>query len=115
MLALPPPVAPPFKPNTGPIDGSLRASIEFLPMYLIPSWRAIAVVVLPSPAFVGVIAVTKISLPFFLFSNSSNMESSILALSFPYLTRYFSSIPAFEAIFAMSSNIKTSKNKFLYF
>ena len=47
-------------PKTGPIDGSRRATIDFLPS----RWRASAkpteVVVLPSPAGVGEIAVIRI-------------------------------------------------------
>ena len=43
-----------------------QAHIAFLPMWLSASVRPTVVVVLPSPAGVGVIAVTRISLPFFL-------------------------------------------------
>ena len=53
-------------PNDGPSDGSRRHSIAFLPMWLSASVRPTVVVVLPSPAGVGVIAVTRISLPFVL-------------------------------------------------
>jgi hypothetical protein len=48
----------------GPSDGSRRQSIAFLPMWLSASVRPTVVVVLPSPAGVGVIAVTRMSLPF---------------------------------------------------
>ena len=41
-----------------------QADIAFLPMALSASVRPTVVVVLPSPAGVGVIAVTRISLPF---------------------------------------------------
>ena len=51
-------------PNDGPSDGSRRHIIAFLPMKLSASVRPTVVVVLPSPAGVGVIAVTRISLPF---------------------------------------------------
>src|SRR5450756_1575534 len=47
-------------------EGSRKHSIAFLPMWLSASVRPTVVVVLPSPAGVGVIAVTRISLPFFL-------------------------------------------------
>src|SRR5262245_5596175 len=57
----PPPVPPPFWPNTGPSDGSRSAQAT-----LMPSFRAACVsptvqVVLPSPAGVGLIADTRIS------------------------------------------------------
>jgi hypothetical protein len=50
-------------PNDGPSEGSRRHSIAFLPMWLSASVRPTVVVVLPSPAGVGVIAETRISLP----------------------------------------------------
>jgi len=62
----PPPVAPPFIPNTGPNDGSLKANIDFLPIFLNPSANPIDIVVFPSPSGVGFIAVTNTSLPSFL-------------------------------------------------
>ena len=64
--AYPPPAAPPFTPKTGPRDGSRRATITFLPSFCMPSARPTVVVVLPSPAGVGLIAVTRINLPSFL-------------------------------------------------
>ena len=60
--AYPPPVPPPLIPNTGPIEGSRRQSITSLPIFPMPCVREIEVVVLPSPAFVGVIAVVMIEL-----------------------------------------------------
>ena len=59
----PPPAAPPFMPNTGPIDGSRRQTMLFLPMWLSASLRPTEVVVLPSPAGVGLMPLTRISLP----------------------------------------------------
>jgi len=59
----PPPVPPPFTPNTGPSDGSRMATIERLPSFRRPSARPIVVVDFPSPAGVGVIAVTSTSAP----------------------------------------------------
>ena len=61
--AWPPPAAPPFMPNTGPSEGSRRQTMAFLPMRFSASPRPTLVVVLPSPAGVGLIAVTRISLP----------------------------------------------------
>ena len=48
-----------------------------------PSVREIAVVVLPSPAFVGVTAVTAISFPLGCVASRSRTERSIFALSRP--------------------------------
>ena len=62
--AWPPPAAPPFMPNTGPRLGSRRQMIAFLPIRLSASPRPTVVVVFPSPAGVGLMAVTRISLPF---------------------------------------------------
>ena len=61
--AYPPPAAPPFIPNTGPIDGSRRQITVFFPSRFRASPSPTVVVVLPSPAGVGDIAVTRISLP----------------------------------------------------
>ena len=55
---------PPLTPKIGPIDGSRRHSITFLLSLPSPIVSATLVVVLPSPALVGVIAVTITSLPF---------------------------------------------------
>ena len=52
-----------FMPNDGPSEGSRRHSIAFLPMWLSASAVPTVVVVLPSPAGVGVMAVTRMSLP----------------------------------------------------
>ena len=62
----PPPVAPPFIPNTGPREGSLRHAIDFFPIFLRASVRPTVVVVFPSPAGVGLMAVIRISFAFFL-------------------------------------------------
>ena len=59
----PPPVPPPFTPNTGPSDGSRIATMARLPSRLSPSASPMVVVDLPSPAGVGVIAVTSTSAP----------------------------------------------------
>ena len=59
----PPPAAPPLMPNTGPSDGSRRASIVSMLMAFMLSERPTAVTVLPSPSGVGVMAVTSMILP----------------------------------------------------
>ena len=59
----PPPVAPPFIPKTGPNDGSRTQITAFFPKLFNASARPIVVVVFPSPAGVGLIAVINISFP----------------------------------------------------
>jgi hypothetical protein len=61
--AWPPPVAPPLRPNTGPIEGWRSASTARWPSRAGRRPGPPAVVVLPSPAGVGVMAVTRISRP----------------------------------------------------
>ena len=71
ICAKPPPAAPPFIPNTGPKEGSLKQMIVFLPIRFKASPKPTLVVVFPSPAGVGLIAVTKINFPSFLFCSVS--------------------------------------------
>src|SRR5699024_6614195 len=67
--AWPPPAAPPFIPKTGPMLGSRSASTARptsgfdWASSLSPSARPMLVVVLPSPAGVGLMAVTRVSRP----------------------------------------------------
>ena len=61
--AYPPPVAPPFNPNTGPKLGSRKAIIVFLPKRFKASPKPTVVVLFPSPALVGLIAVTSTNFP----------------------------------------------------
>jgi hypothetical protein len=56
---------------------------DFLPMWFSASPRPTVVVVLPSPAGVGLIAVTRMSLPSGLFFSVSTYSSEILALVWP--------------------------------
>jgi len=79
---LPPPVAPPLMPKTGPNEGSLRATIDFLPILFSAIDRLIDVVVLPSPAGVGVIAVTNTNFDCLTLSLSISLNG-ILALYLP--------------------------------
>ena len=58
-------------------------TIAFLPMRLSPSPRPTVVVVLPSPAGVGLIAVTRISLPSLLPFTDLMNSAEIFALSWP--------------------------------
>ena len=66
-------------PNTGPIDGSRRHSMTSLPITPMPCVSEIEVVVFPSPAFVGVMAVVMISFP----SGRSRRRSSTDRPTFP--------------------------------
>ena len=59
----PPPVAPPLAPKVGPSDGSRSATATRRPIFASPWVRPIEIVVLPSPALVGVIAETSTSRP----------------------------------------------------
>ena len=59
----PPPVPPPLCPNTGPKDGCRSVRATLLPMRASPWVRPTATVVLPSPAGVGVMAVTTTNRP----------------------------------------------------
>ena len=91
--AYPPPAAPPLIPKHGPKDGSLIATTDFFPN-LFKAWdNPIIVVVLPSPAGVGLIAVTKINFPSGLFSSRLIASSAILALYLPYNSKSSSSKP----------------------
>ena len=72
--------APPFIPKDGPKLGSRKQTIDFFPILFKPSLRPTEVVVLPSPAGVGVIAVTKINFPSFLLFKLSKYSKFIFAI-----------------------------------
>ena len=57
--------------------------MAFLPMRFSPSPRPTVVVVLPSPAGVGLIAVTRISLPSLAAAPEAMNSAEIFALSWP--------------------------------
>ncbi len=79
----PPPAAPPFIPNTGPMDGSLIPGMALCPS-ITKAWaRPMVMVVLPSPAGVGFVVVTSINFPLGSFSTRSMVESSTFALPLP--------------------------------
>src|SRR5688500_15812730 len=84
-------------PKTGPIDGSRRHSITSLPIFPMPCASEIDVVVFPSPAFVGVIAVVMTSLPSGRSASRSRIERDTLALERPYCSSSLSRIPASAA------------------
>src|SRR5260370_13196305 len=80
----PPPAAPPWVPNVGPIDGCRIAVVARLPMCLNACPRPKVVVVLPSPSGVGVTAVTTTYLAFGASASSSIADSLIFATCSPY-------------------------------
>ena len=67
-------------PNTGPKDGSRNVAIAFLPIFCKPCTRPMLVVDFPSPAGVGVIAVTNTNLPSGLSSKRRIASKEIFAL-----------------------------------
>ncbi|MBA7668568.1 hypothetical protein ES703_76681 [subsurface metagenome] len=77
--ALPPPAAVPLMFIVGPPEGCRKAPPTFSPRLPMPSIRPQEVVLLPSPKGVGVIAVTSMYLPSFLFLRRSIifMKSSL--------------------------------------
>ena len=78
--AYPPPAAPPFTPKTGPSDGSRNARTARRPIFPNPCVSETDVVVFPSPAGVGVIAVTLISLASGRSASRSRIDRSTFAL-----------------------------------
>ena len=84
-------------PNTGPKEGSLKTTVACLPILFNPSVKPIETVVLPSPAGVGVRAVTRTKLLCFIFS-SSIKDKGNLALYLPNISRSSSLILSFAAI-----------------
>ena len=96
--AWPPPVAPPFMPKLGPSEGSRRQMIVLLPIRLRASPRPTVVVVFPSPAGVGLIAVTRMSLPSGRFERLPRKSYSSLAMKRPNGRKADSGAPIFAAI-----------------
>ena len=83
IVARPPPVPPPLMPKTGPIEGSRRATVARAPAARSAWVRPIAVVVLPSPAVVGVMPVTRTSLPCGASVRRASASGASLALECP--------------------------------
>jgi hypothetical protein len=102
-VALPPPVPPPFAPKTGPSDGSRKAAMARTPRFASPCTRPIDDVVLPSPYFVGVMAVTSTSLPRGLFARSSVTVSHDSLARGPWRRRSSGSRSSFSATRVMGS------------
>ena len=95
---MPPPAAPPFIPKQGPSEASRIQIAAFLPIRFNPSPRPTVVVVLPSPAGVGLIAVTRIRLPSGLPSCALMNSADTFALSCPKGSMSSNPIPIFAPI-----------------
>ena len=91
-------------PNTGPKDGSRRQVIVLCPSWFNACARPMVVSVLPSPAGVGVIAVTNTSLPSLFFDSLLIASKEILALYLPYNSKSSSVSPTFFAMSTIDSS-----------
>ena len=92
-------------PNTGPSDGSRSAMTAFLPIFAIAWPSPAVVVVLPSPAGVGLIAVTRISFPSGPSFRREKSPSLSFALKRPYGSSSSSRTPSSRAISAMGLSL----------
>ena len=101
--AYPPPAAPPLIPKHGPSDGSRSAITAFLPSFPNASPSPTVIVVFPSPAGVGLMAVTRINFPSSLSLTLLMYSSDILALYLPYNSRSSSLMPHLAATFLIGS------------
>ena len=97
----PPPAAPPLIPKQGPRDGSLSAITAFLFNWPKACPKPTVIVVFPSPAGVGLIAVTSTSFPSSLSFILFQYSFEIFALYLPYNSKSSSVNP----IFAVTSLI----------
>ena len=88
----PPPAAPPLMPKHGPRDGSLSVVMVFFPSLFSAIDSPTFVVVFPSPAGVGLMAVTSTSFPLGRSFSRSNTSGLIFALYFPYSSNSSSEI-----------------------
>ena len=100
----PPPVPPPLMPNIGPSDGSRSVATTFLPSRPKPCAIPTVVVVLPSPAGVGVIPVTTMSLP--RLPPARMASSGIFALYLPCGIIAFVSSPSSAATSVIGRIVK---------
>ncbi len=99
----PPPAAPPFTPMLGPNDGSRSAMAVFLPSFARAWPKPTVVVVFPSPAAVGLMAVIKMRWPSGLSAKRLATAGDTLALYLPYSSRSSSVRPILSAILTMGS------------
>src|SRR4030095_8571834 len=91
-------------PNTGPSDGSRKHTAAFLPIRLSPSPGPLFLVLCPAPPGVGLIAVTRISLPSGLPCCFAIQSSEIFPLVRPYGTSASSGIARRFAISEIGSS-----------
>ena len=85
-------------PKHGPREASRMQIAAFFPILFKPSPRQTVVVVLPSPAGVGLIAVTKINFPLSFACTEFINSWLTLALSWPYGSKCSDGIPSFDPI-----------------
>ena len=90
-------------PKTGPKEGSLNTTVACFPILFKPSERPIEIVVFPSPAGVGVKAVTNIKLFSAALASSIRCNGNF-ALYFPYISMSSSFTPIFFAIVVICAN-----------
>src|ERR687896_438553 len=102
--ARPPPAAPPLIPNTGPSEGSRRQSSGSLPIAPRPWVSETAVVVLPSPALVGVTPATQTILASGVPSRRSTTSSDTFALCRPYGSNSSGGSPVRSAIVSIGTS-----------
>ncbi len=105
----PPPVAPPFMPNDGPSDGSRNARQADSPIRASPWASPMLVVVLPSPAFVGVFADTSTRCAGFSRCRTRRRTSGFtLAISVPYDRRSAAGKPSWSAMSMIGRGVTDS-------
>ncbi|OLS21124.1 MAG: hypothetical protein HeimC3_37180 [Candidatus Heimdallarchaeota archaeon LC_3] len=99
----PAPAAPPLIPKTGPKEGCLNVTIDLYPNFDSPCVKPIEVVVFPSPAGVGLVAVTSIYFPFgcFIISIFLSSDNEIFAIFLPNRSISSEVRPIVAAIFSM--------------
>src|ERR687896_890536 len=102
--ASPPPAAPPLMPNTGPSEGSRRQSSGSLPIAPRPWVSDTAVVVLPSPALVGVTPATQTILASGASARRSSTSSDTFALCRPYGSNSSGVSPVRSAIVSIGTS-----------
>ena len=91
-------------PKQGPRDGSLSAMTARLFSFANACPSPTVVVVFPSPAGVGLIAVTSTSFPSGWFLMRFRRDSEIFALYFPYKSRSSPSIPSVSATLTIGTS-----------
>src|SRR6266478_6647712 len=107
----PPPVPPPFMPSVGPIDGSRRA-MTGRPPTRHSAWPSpMVMVVLPSPAGVGVIEETTTSLPSGRPARAASAATRTLALSWPYGIHSSAPRPSSRAISAIGRGLRSASGR----